>query len=145
MVSEKPVLLPCTDFQPAGIILLDPPAKYNQDLLKKLHSKYRAFSSHPMPDREHNPVDARVSYANTVFHCLTSINGIPSPLTILQPIYRIMASEWIVVTAYLERDLNALEWRFEHTTPDDLALEFFLKQLSIMRRWARKYEALVND
>ena len=71
--------------------------------------------------------------------------GVPSSYSILQSIYQIVASEWIVVNAYLERDLNGIEWRLEQSTINPHTLEFFLRQLFIMRRRIRKYQALISD
>jgi Mg2+ and Co2+ transporter CorA len=46
---------------------------------------------------------------------------------------------------YIERDLNAIEWRLQNNKDDVLLLEFFLKQLLILRRRTGKYESLVED
>lgn len=94
-------------------------------------------------------IDRRDSYASSLIFCLKSrMDGkgkVPSSLEILHEVCRIIASEWIVVNAYLERDLNSIEWRLEQLAPDLHTLEFFLRQLYIMRRRIRKYRALLSD
>lgn len=69
----------------------------------------------------------------------------PSPVTIFKCLYRIIAAEWITVNAYLERDLNVIEWRLEREAPDIGTLNDFLKQLFMMRRRIRKYESLIEE
>jgi hypothetical protein len=39
--------------------------------------------------------------------------GLPSPFVALQDMYRIMASEWIIVNTYITRDLNAIGWALQ--------------------------------
>jgi Mg2+ and Co2+ transporter CorA len=70
----------------------------------------------------------------------------PHPLTVLEDLCRIIASEWIAVNTYIERYLNAIEWRLE--TDKHLTLETFggfLDRLFIIRRRIAKYKALVEE
>jgi Mg2+ and Co2+ transporter CorA len=94
-------------------------------------------------------IDTRDSYTTSLLHYLHHNPNLrtrnPVPVAILQDLHRIIASEWITVNAYVERDLNAIEWRLERDRPDIATLDFFLEQLFIMRRRTRKYEILVTD
>lgn len=72
--------------------------------------------------------------------------GVPHQLVILQDLYRIIASEWVTVNTYIERDLNTIEWRLE--TDQNVGLEdfeFFLGKLFILRRRIGKYRILVDE
>jgi Mg2+ and Co2+ transporter CorA len=74
------------------------------------------------------------------------VAGIPHPLVILQDLYRIIASEWIAVTTYIERDLNTIEWRLEADENVTLeTYESFLGKLFILRRRIGKYKSLVDE
>jgi len=129
----------------AGIILLDPLIQSKQEDQRQFHSIYRQFSSRPLPGQNNGLVDCRISYSSTLSQCLGSTNGVPPLLQILHAVYQIVVSEWIVVCVCLERDLNALEWRFERSPLNDLDLEYFSYQLMVMSRRVGKYEALITD
>jgi Mg2+ and Co2+ transporter CorA len=95
-------------------------------------------------------VDARTSYRTTLLHCfrhngLLNQKGIPHPLQLLLDLYRLVASEWVVVHTYLERDLSTIEWRLENEKNVRLeVLESFLAQLFIFRRRIFKYGRLLH-
>ncbi|KAF2007283.1 hypothetical protein P154DRAFT_569168 [Amniculicola lignicola CBS 123094] len=137
-----------------GIILLDAPFDIDHAKLstkvKRQNSTYRSFIPQPVPKGPFTPdIDSRESYTTSLLHCLAQNADLrherPHPICALQDLYRIVASEWIAVNTYLERDLNAIEWRLEGKTPSVATLDFFLSQLFIMRRRTRKYETLVDD
>ncbi|KAF2471666.1 uncharacterized protein BDR25DRAFT_313592 [Lindgomyces ingoldianus] len=131
-----------------GVILLDPPFESSQASLDRQRSKYRSFANLPLPGQKKTPHDFRDTYLTSLLHCFRANEALkqanPSPIAVLQDVYRIVASEWIAVNAYLERDLNAIEWKFEQKTPDLDLLEI-LNKLFMLRRRTRKYQALVND
>ena len=128
-----------------GIILLDPQFQSNEVSLNQFRSKYREFSEHPLPQCPLRPADPRGTYATSLIRSFELKSQPQSALEILHEIIKIVVSEWIVVNAYLERDLNRIEWLLEQSTPDLATLEFFLRRLFIMRRRIRKYESIVSD
>ena len=96
-------------------------------------------------------IDDRASYRTTLLHCfqhngLLDQKGVPHPLLILQDFYRLMASEWVTVHTYLERDLSTIEWRLENEKNAKLeVLESFLEHLFIFRRRIVKYGRLLDE
>ncbi|ORX95512.1 hypothetical protein BCR34DRAFT_619900 [Clohesyomyces aquaticus] len=137
----------------AGVILLDRPFESTHESLKRQNSIYRSFTHLPssMHTRIPQVSDLRDTYLTSLLHSFQANEQLqqdaPSPIAILQDVYRIVASEWIAVSTYLERDLNAIEWQLEakDKTPDLDLLEERLKSLFIMRRRNRKYKALVDE
>ena len=95
--------------------------------------------------------DDWASYRTTLLHCfrhngLLDQEGIPPPLLLLQDLYRLVASEWVAVHTYLERDLSTIEWRLENEKNTKLAvLESFLEHLFIFRRRISKYGRLLDE
>src|SRR5215469_7805458 len=115
-------------------------------------SKYRTFTSRPMmPSVQDRDIDDRASYRTTLLHCfrhngLLDQKGIPHPLLILQDFYRLVASEWVAVHTYLERDLGTIEWRLENEKNAKLeVLESFLEHLFTFRRRIFKYGRLLDE
>lgn len=136
-----------------GIILLDPPFESKQQNYgERQNSEYRSFISRPMsPAFDGNKnLDSRDTYLSSLVHCLDwnpalRVDAVPGPLVILQDLYCIIASEWIAVNAYVERDLNTIEYRLEHEKGHLDGFESFLKRLFIMRHRTQKFENLVNE
>jgi hypothetical protein len=61
---------------------------------------------------------SRDTYLPSLVHCLDwnpalRVDAVPGPLVILQDLYRVIASKWIAVNAYVERDLNTIEYRIQ--------------------------------
>jgi hypothetical protein len=137
-----------------GIILLDPPFEESaKEWGQRQSSKYRSFISRPMPrqpERLEN-IDSRESYKSSLVYCLklneiAKEKGVPHQLVILQDLYRIIASEWVTVNTYVERDLNTIEWRLENDRNLGLEdFEKFLGKLFILRRRVGKYKILVDE
>ncbi|MCJ1245573.1 hypothetical protein MMC30_002777 [Trapelia coarctata] len=135
-----------------GIILLDPPFEAKENFGQRYSSKYKSFISRPMPPGAgEKDICVRNTYHSSLVHCLKwnpilQVSAIPEPLAILQDLCRIIASEWIAVNTYIERDLNTIEWRLETDKRATLEVfESFLKKLFIMRRRINKYESLVSE
>ncbi|KAF5549526.1 translation initiation factor eIF-2B subunit delta [Fusarium mexicanum] len=112
-------------------------------------SAYRSFICRPLPnevrERDEEP---RSNYQASLVHILRHDFAQGSdfhPLVVTQAVARIIASEWISTSAYVERDLNTLEWRLENDEPGMLILESFLKKLFILRRRIRKYHGLIDE
>jgi Mg2+ and Co2+ transporter CorA len=76
---------------------------------------------------------------------MLQVAGIPLPLVILQNLHWIIASEWLCVTIYMERELNTIEWRLENEKTSLEGFEFYLEKLFTMRRRISKYKSLVDD
>ncbi|KAF5585619.1 translation initiation factor eIF-2B subunit delta [Fusarium subglutinans] len=109
-----------------AVILIDPPfePEDGENMYgTRADSAYRSFICRPLPNE------------GSDFH----------PLVVTQAVARIIASEWISTSAYIERDLNTLEWRLENDEPGMIILESFLKKLFILRRQIRKYQGLVDE
>jgi Mg2+ and Co2+ transporter CorA len=65
---------------------------------------------------------------------------------VLQDLYRIVASEWVTVHTYLERDLSTIEWQLENKKNAKLeVLELFLEHLFTFRRRIFKYGRLLDE
>ena len=97
-----------------------------------------------------NSEDIDSSYCASFINCLRqdeNLNkgGIPSPFVLLKDLYRIIASEWIVVNTCWEREWNTIEWRLEREEPRLKNLDRYLKSLFISRRRITLYETLVQD
>lgn len=136
----------------AAIILVDPPfeAEDGETMYgTRADSAYRSFICRPLPnkvmEREKEP---RSTYRASLAHILgreIAQGGDFHPLVVTQAVARIIASEWISTSAYIERDINTLEWRLENGEVGIEVLEKFLKKLFILRRRIRKYQALVDE
>jgi Mg2+ and Co2+ transporter CorA len=96
-------------------------------------------------------IDDRASYRTTLLHCLRhngllDQSGIPGHSMLLQDLYRLIASEWVAVHMYLERDLSTIEWRLEVEKAARLEiLELFLDQLLVFRRRTLMYSRLIEE
>jgi Mg2+ and Co2+ transporter CorA len=96
-------------------------------------------------------LDDRASYRTTLLHCfrhngLLDQEGIPYPLLLLQDLYRLVASEWVAMHTYMERDLSTIEWRLENEKNIKLeVLESFLGHLFTFRRRTFKYGRLLDE
>jgi hypothetical protein len=115
-------------------------------------SKYRDFTSRPMMSSAHaNSIDGRASYRATLLHCLRNSGildqeGVPAQLQLSRDLYRLVASEWVVVHTYIERDLNSIAWRLEHEKDARLeVLESFLDHLFIFLRRISIYGKLIDE
>lgn len=79
----------------AGIILLDPPFCLQNELGKCQNSAYRTFV--PRTD-----IQEAYPYHSSLINCLRQNKilqkgGVPCPFVVLTDLYRIIASEWVVV------------------------------------------------
>ncbi|CAM1504610.1 Fc.00g022010.m01.CDS01 [Cosmosporella sp. VM-42] len=137
-----------------AIVLLDPPFEARSgtgetDYGARLQSAYRSFVRRPLPfEMRKKDTDTRTSYKDSLLHAFQHSSYPLSelhPIFVLQSVARIVVSEWIATSAYVERDINTLEWRLETT---DIGLEVFeklLEKLFILRRRINKYQALIED
>jgi Mg2+ and Co2+ transporter CorA len=116
-----------------------------------MESVYRSFVSRPLPfEVKEKDIDSRESYMDSLVHYLRHSDVLkgrvhPHPLLIIQGLARIIASEWIVVNTYIERDLNNIEWTLETENVTIEVFEGFIKRLFILRRRIGKYKTLLDD
>ncbi len=64
---------------------------------------------------------------------------------ILGDIYRLVASNWIVINEYVNRELATVEYILEKEEPGFRDLEMYLKDLYIYRRRCTKYDDCINQ
>jgi Mg2+ and Co2+ transporter CorA len=64
---------------------------------------------------------------------------------ILGDLYRLIASNWVVVNEYVNRELATIEYILEKEEPGFRDLEIFLKHLHIYRRRCVKYHELITE
>jgi Mg2+ and Co2+ transporter CorA len=134
-----------------GIILLDPPFEPLDTLGSKvLASSYRSFQCRPLfSDQDNGGLDKRGSYVDSVVEYLEHLNirdhSDFHPLVVIKGVTYIVASEWITTNAYIERDLNTIEWMLESTKLDLEVFEKLLSKLFTHRRRIGKYASLVDN
>jgi Mg2+ and Co2+ transporter CorA len=104
-----------------------------------------------MPSRmpPNSAADDRMSYRATLVKCLEQTPDLESPaahhlMLVFQSALRLVASEWIAASSYIERDINSIEWQLENEAVRIDGLKDFLDQLFVGRRRVRKYQALVD-
>jgi hypothetical protein len=64
-------------------------------------------------------------------------------MLVLQCALRLIASEWIAASGYIERDINSIEWQLENEAVGIDGLKEFLNQLRVGRRRVHKYQELI--
>ena len=79
----------------------------------------------------------RESFVDCLEHQELPISINDHPFTAFQDLFKIVASEWIVVNTYLKRQLQAIEWNLENATTsirdlDDYSRSFFMYRRQIM-------------
>ncbi len=147
----------------AGIVFLDSPfipVGINLDVKPPEH---RIFHGRPQPgvrytDTSHDEQrwkwHADRSHRRAFVDCLRRKNGetllpplaLRYPIAVLQDLFRIMASEWVVLNTYLKRELMAIDWNLENM--HDLAiedLEAYLRALFVYRRRIMAYRNLTRE
>ena len=63
----------------------------------------------------------------------------------LTDLYRLIASNWVVINEYVNRELATIEYILEKEEPGFQELEIFLKDLYIYRRRLVKYHELITE
>jgi len=64
---------------------------------------------------------------------------------ILQDIYKLVASEWVVLDEYVNRELATIEYNLEKEIPSFRELDGFLKYLYIYKRHTARYHELITE
>lgn len=60
-------------------------------------------------------------------------------------LYRLIASNWIVINEYVNREMATIEYKLEKEEPSFRDLEVYLKDLYIYRRRCTKYYELISE
>ena len=135
----------------AGILLLDPQFKLPHS------SPYYLTSSHSWRDQHYSTPKARTShgsnrktyldYLKNVFTNNTSLLVATQnePFLILEYIYRLAASHWLVMNEYINRELATIEYILEQEDPGFQDLETYIKDLYVHRRRCTKYHDLIKQ
>ncbi len=88
-----------------------------------------------------------------IYHLTKRLSDSPSLLNvaiadcffILGDVYRLVASEWVVLDEYINRELATIEYSLEREGPGFLELETYLKDLYIYRRRSLRYYELISE
>jgi len=64
---------------------------------------------------------------------------------LLGDLYRLVASNWVVINEYVNRELATIEYNLEKEEPGFRDLEVYLKDLYIFRRRCVKYHQLITE
>ncbi|KAK4121521.1 hypothetical protein N657DRAFT_108553 [Parathielavia appendiculata] len=142
-----------------GLVLLDPPfevdhagQKEHGEVMPSMHQAC-VFHFAPFDLRERDLLDDRSSYRKSLIHYLQHSLNLEArsdfhPLLVVRGVARIVASEWIVTNAHIERDINVIEWQLETmsaTVADVNLLQKVLTRLFTHRRRIGKYQALIEE
>jgi hypothetical protein len=127
----------------AGIILLEPPFRPKREIAVCQSPSFRSFVPPAEP-----PVD--FTYHALLVNCMKQDKtlqkgGMPCPFATLKDMYRILASEWVVVNICFQRELNTIESDLEN---EDARLERLHEQLKTLykcRRRVNLYEELIRE
>lgn len=76
---------------------------------------------------------------------LSSRDSLHYPFAVLSNLFRIVASEWNVVNAYLKAELLAIEWNLENMSVGIGDLEMYRRALFVYRRRISGYERLAAE
>jgi hypothetical protein len=137
-----------------GVILLDPPFKLPPGDLFCEPSGHRSFTRRASLLNE--PADTLPPTSNReaiARHLSERFSTDPSLLEcaktdcflILGDIYRLVASNWIVINEYVNRELATIEYILEKEEPTFRDLEVYLKDLYIFRRRVTRYHELITQ
>lgn len=133
-----------------GIILVDPPFSPNPEEGTCEISEYRPFSGRPKSFNDAGHRFPRESLRNSFQFCLSQDPSlfrasVEDPFILVRDLLKIMASEWIVVLKYIERELVTIETCLEKQNPSLYDLEAQLTDLFIIRRRAERYRDLIVE
>lgn len=95
--------------------------------------------------------DKRKSYKESLIKCLETNpltkDKSPTEFVLLQDLFRLVASEWIVFSTYVDRELNNIERWFENSVEQcsRARLHYLLHKLMAIHRRVTKYDALIHN
>ena len=136
------------------MILLDPPFKLPPGGVYCEPAGHRSFNRRASlldePDNRVPPVSNREAL---VRHFTERFSNNPSLLKsattdcflFLGDIYRLVASNWIVMNEYVNREMATREYILEKEEPSFRDLEVYLKDLYIFRRRVTRYHELITQ
>jgi len=137
-----------------GIVLIDPPFQYSSEGECCEAAERRPFNRRP--DWKEGISDVmpcspiRLALAH---HLEERFTREPSLLEAAQSncflvigdIYRTVASNWVVIDSYINRELATVEYILEKEEPDIRQLEIYLKEMYMHRRRCNKYCELIEE
>jgi hypothetical protein len=95
--------------------------------------------------------DERKSYKESFIKCLETNRDtnskLPTEFVLLQDLFRLVASEWIVFSTYVDRELNNIERWFENFGErcSREQLHYLLNKLMTIHRRVTKYDILIHN
>ncbi|KAN0117924.1 hypothetical protein V8E51_003901 [Hyaloscypha variabilis] len=137
-----------------GVILLDPPFKLPAGNLYCEPAGHRSFNRRvSLLDDVQNTPQPTSNHEALVCHLRERFSNCPSLLEsaksdcflVLGDIYRLVASNWIVINEYVNRELATIEYILEKEEPTFRDLEVYLKDLYIYRRRVTRYHELITQ
>lgn len=138
-----------------GIILMYPPFQPPSQNNSMQLPEYRSFLRRPsLASSSIEETDTRESNQKSFLQhlkrrfeanesLLTAAKS--DPFFILGDLYRIVASNWVIVNEYINRELSTIENILEMEEPGFLDLEVYLKDLYVYRRRCIKYDELITE
>ncbi|KAE9377400.1 hypothetical protein N431DRAFT_480447 [Stipitochalara longipes BDJ] len=137
-----------------GIILLDPPFKLPPGNFYCGPAGHRSFNRRAsLLDDEEDTLPPTSNHEALVRHFRERFFNNPSLLEnarsdcffVLGDVYRLVASNWIVINEYVNRELATIEYILEKEEPTFRDLEVYLKDLYIYRRRVTRYHELITQ
>jgi hypothetical protein len=153
-ISPTPWFVLASTDDTTGVVLLDPPFKLPQGDLYCEPVGHRTFSRRASvmnePEDTLPPTSNREALAR---HLSERFSSNPALLEsaksdcflILGDVYRLVASNWIVINEYVNRELATIEYILEKEEPTFRDLEVYLKDLYIYRRRVTRYHELITQ
>jgi hypothetical protein len=138
----------------AGIILVDPPFRLPPGDTYCTPTGYRSFSRRPSLLDNHKEGDVPLSNRQALVQHLKYRFSVNSALLesarkdcflVLGDLYRLVASNWVVINEYVNREMATIEYILEKHEPNFRDLEVYLKDLYIFRRRCTKYHDLISE
>jgi len=136
-----------------GILLVDPPFKLPEGGSECLPPEYRGFirqrkfqNAAPVRNLPESNREVIVQYLENRLKgdtkLLTAVRN--DSFLILGDVYRLVASCWMVVNEYINRELATIEDILEKEDPEFHDLKFYLKDLYVYRRRCARYDELIG-
>jgi len=137
-----------------GLILVDSPFRLPPGRTYSVPTTHRSFLRRPSilssPTSIKPPTYTREVIAHHI-HCRFSSDTHlgkavwSDPFLLLGDVYRLVASKWIIINEYINRELATIEYILEKEEPGFRDLEVYLKDLYIYRRRCTRYHELITE
>ena len=135
-------------------MLLDPSFQLPQERFHCRPAEYRPFDRRPSLHDEPADFDLPTSNREALVRQLKDRFQTNKALldaarqdsfVLLGDLYRLGASNWVVINEYINRELATIEYNLEKEEPGFRDLEVYLKDLYIFRRRCVKYHQLITE